>query len=119
MMIFYVSEQHLSVARYLFYMRCMVQYIKFLKIIFRATPKRRKVFVLHALHGTLRTFYNVFLRATPKRRKVFVLHALHGISHKLNNDLLFIEQHLSVARYWFYMRCMVHYVNLLLFLSNT
>jgi hypothetical protein len=116
-------------------------------LFFRATPKRRKVFVLHALHGTLHKFYKRFfeqhvsvarylfymrcmahyinfikiLRATPKRRKVFVLHALHGSLHELNNDFLFSEHHLSVARYLFYMRCMVHYMNwIMIFLpSNT
>jgi hypothetical protein len=64
-------------------MRCMVHYINFITI-FRATPKRRKVFVLHALHGTSHKLNNDFLfyRATPKRRKVFVLHALHGIPIK-------------------------------------
>jgi hypothetical protein len=78
---FLFFEQHLSVARYLFYMRCMVHYINFVKDFFRATPKHRKVFVLHALHGTLHKFIKIF------------------------------EQHLSVARYLFYMRCMARYIN--------
>jgi hypothetical protein len=53
-------------------------------VFFQATPKRRKVFVLHALHGSLHELNNDFLffRATPKRRRVFVLHALHGALHK-------------------------------------
>jgi hypothetical protein len=58
---------------------------------FQATPKRRKGFVLHALHGSLHElnyFFSIF-QATPKRRKAFVLHALHGSLHELKILFLF------------------------------